>query len=95
LRKGVKGAGGATGCGAGWAGMDLSNLRHEFSGVRGWVVRALLGWLGWVGVWAQAAMPGVHRVSTPVRDEVFLQEVGRKVVWNEGLTSVAVRDGHV
>jgi len=75
--------------------MDLSNLRHEFSGVRGWVVRALLGWLGWVGVWAQAAMPGVHRVSTPVRDEVFLQEVGRKVVWNEGLTSVAVRDGHV
>lgn len=58
----------------------------------------MVTWVCWTGLPIEASaseLTAVHRAARSIPDDVFLQEVGRKVPFGEPLTAVAVQEGRV
>jgi hypothetical protein len=56
---------------------------------------ALVGFVAPLVLSVRGELVGTHRAASALPDDVYLQEVGRKVTWGEPLTAVAAADGIV
>lgn len=58
----------------------------------------MVTWVSWAGLSTEVSaseLTAVHRAARSIPDDVFLQEVGRKVPFAEPLTAVAVQEARV